>query len=118
MDESLDVKGAAMLASPSFTMGMLSSSRSRSTWLRRSCGWEAGNETEPQGGAGVPFPRLTLWEVGCSSGGGSPSFCLAALEVALTPLLLRMGLSRGRRLRSMTRSGALARSATPGVCVY
>lgn len=37
MDESLEVKGAAMLASPSFTMGVLSSSRSRSTWLRRSC---------------------------------------------------------------------------------
>lgn len=31
MEESLEVKGAAMLASPSFTMGMLSSSRSRST---------------------------------------------------------------------------------------
>lgn len=38
MEESLEVKGAAMLASPSFTMGVLSSSRSRSTWLRRSCG--------------------------------------------------------------------------------
>lgn len=62
----------------------------------------------------LPLPRLTLWEVGCSSGGGSPDLCLATLEVALTPLLLRMGLSRGRRLRSTTRSGALARSATPG----
>lgn len=31
MEESLEVKGAAMLASPSFTMGVLSSSRSRST---------------------------------------------------------------------------------------
>lgn len=38
MEDSLEVKGAAMLASPSFTMGVLSSSRSRSTWLRRSCG--------------------------------------------------------------------------------
>lgn len=38
MDESLEVKGAAMLASPNFTIGVLSSSRSRSTWLRRSCG--------------------------------------------------------------------------------
>lgn len=36
MDDNLEVKGAAMLASPSFTMGMLSSSRSRNTWLRRS----------------------------------------------------------------------------------
>lgn len=114
MDDSLDVKGAAMLASPSFTMGMLSSSRSRSTWLRRSCGVAAGGEIWLKGGAGAPLPRLTLWEMSCSSGGGSPDLCLAALEWALPPLLLRIGLSRGRRLRSTTRSGALARSATPG----
>lgn len=39
------MKGAAMLASPSFTIGVLSSSRSRSTWLRRSCG--VGNRGQP-----------------------------------------------------------------------
>ena len=61
-----------------------------------------------------PLLRLTRWEASCSSEGGSPDLCLAALEVALTPLLLRTGLSRGRRRRSMTRSGALARRATPG----
>ena len=62
--------------------------------------------------------RLTRWEASCSSGGGSPDLCLAALEVALTPLLLRTGLSRGRRRRSTTRSGALARRATPGGRVW
>lgn len=77
--------------------------------------WVAVGETWTQGGAGAPLPRLTLWEVDCSSRGGSPNLCLDALEVALTPLLLRTGLSRGRRFRSTTRSGALARSATPGV---
>lgn len=45
MEDSLEVKGAAMLASPSFTMGVLSSSRSRSTWLRRSCG--VGSRGQP-----------------------------------------------------------------------
>lgn len=65
-----------------------------------------------------PLPGLTRCEASCSSGGGSPDLCLAALEVALTPLLLRMGLSRGRRLRSTTRSGALARSATPAGSVH
>lgn len=111
MEESLEVKGAAMLASPSFTMGVLSSSRSRSTWLRRS--YEAGRWVRPDHkGALVPVLlwRLTRWEASCSSGAGSPDLCLAALEVALTPLLLRMGLSRGRRRRSTTLSGALARS--------
>ena len=60
--------------------------------------------------------RLTRWEASCSSGG--PDLCLAALEAALTPLLLRTGLSRGRRRRSTTRSGALARRATPGGTVW
>lgn len=45
MEDSLEVKGAAMLASPSFTMGVLSSSRSRSTWFRRS--YEVGGRGQP-----------------------------------------------------------------------
>lgn len=39
--------------------------------------------------------------------------CLVDLEETLGPLLLRTGLSLGRRRRSTTLSGALARRATP-----
>lgn len=45
IDESLEVKGAAMLASPNFTMGTCSSSKSFSTWLILSCGKERERET-------------------------------------------------------------------------
>lgn len=132
MEESLEVKGAAMLASPSFTTGTRSSSKSFSTWLSRSCGrgnapWCHPRCRSPPGGR----PRShegsgrgrspTLCAANCSSL-WDRSRCLAPREVGLTAPLPAEGStglpslaapSRALFFRSGSRSGALASSATP-----